>query len=473
MKFLKFLFILLLNQKFCESKNHSRSLACAFKDIAKSISNQSWEISVVNFGADVAIVDSLIPKSSHDTNLAFKVTKVKKIIGNEEILKLNSSEITIFDSVKTLSKYNNKVEFTNAGPKEFQFFVHIPKATIHEISAVLNEIHINKKPVILIGIFNMEDRTEIVNFQYFIVDEGRFIKIYTFEWFTDGKVCQKRQRITEVNRYNKKTRKWQNNKFKIEKFLDLSGCELTVFTNEYPGELTIPNVKNPKTWNGFLLEIFKDLEKIFKFKMKFIIHKDTRKRRFGPTQMIVINRCFAPSLSAKTFAKNHLSTPYFSAFEFMAVPPGEEYSSYEKLKFPFDYHTWFLIFFTFVAAYLVIFIINFASVRIKNLVYGEQIESPSLNIAAHFFGLGQLVLPRRSFARFLVMSFIIYSLIIRTAWQGKMFEFMNQEMRKPQIETIEEAIDKDYEFYMWYCSKSKDCAWNAWFCDETCGMDER
>jgi hypothetical protein len=157
--------------------------------------------------------------------------------------------------------------------------------------------------------------------------------------------------------------------------------------------------------------------------------------------MIVINRFLPPSSSAKAFAKNHLSTPYFSAFEFMAVPPGEEYSSYEKLAFPFDYHTWFLIFFTFVSAYLVIFIINFASVRIRNLVYGEQIESPSLNVAAHFFGVGQLVLPRRSFARFLVMSFIIYSLII----PGKTFEFMNQEMRKPQIESLEEAIDKDFE----------------------------
>jgi hypothetical protein len=36
-------------------------------------------------------------------------------------------------------------------------------------------------------------------------------------------------------------------------------------------------------------------------------------------------------------------------------------SRYEKLTFPFDYHTWFLIFFTFVAAYLVILIVNFAS----------------------------------------------------------------------------------------------------------------
>jgi hypothetical protein len=161
----------------------------------------------------------------------------------------------------------------------------------------------------------------------------------------------------------------------------------------------------------------------------------------------------------------------------MAVMSGEEYSSYEKLTFPFDFHTWFLIFFTFVAAFLVIFIINFTSVRIRNLVHGEQVKSPSLNVAAHFFWLGTTRLPRRSFPRFLLMMFIIYSLIIRTAWQGKMFVFMNQEMRKSQIESLEEAIDKDYEIYLYYCTKSKNCKnfrFNdgAW-CSKTCGIDER
>jgi hypothetical protein len=53
------------------------------------------------------------------------------------------------------------------------------------------------------------------------------------------------------------------------------------------------------------------------------------------------------------------------------------------------------------------------------------------------------------------MSFIVYSLIIRTAWQSKIFEFMSQEMRKPEVKTIDEAIEKDFDFYMFYCTKTK------------------
>jgi hypothetical protein len=453
---------------FCESRNCTRHLADAFKDIAKSIPNQGWEISVVNFGADVAIIDSLIPKNSHDTNLALKVTKVKKILGNEEILKLDKSAITIFDSVKTLSKYNNKVEFTNEGPKEFQFFVHIPKATITEITAAINEIHIYKKVNIQNGVDSIKDRTEIIHFQYFLVDEIKFIKLHTFEWFKDNKNCGKRHQLTEVNRFNKKTNKWEKSSFKIEKFVDFHGCTLTIYAYLSRGEFFVYK----KEWKGFLSDVYNEMAKLFNFKTSIISpHQGYDRNRFRRIQIIATNNCLPPSFTESSARpKRHLTQPYFSATEVMAVPPGEEYSSYEKLVFPFDYHTWCLIFFTFVAAYLVIFILNFTSVRIRNLVYGEQIESPSLNVAAHFFGHGQEVLPRRSFPRFLVMSFIIYSLIIRTAWQGKTFEFMNREMRKPQIDSLEVAIDKNYELYMWFCTRSKKIKTN--WCHKTCGIED-
>jgi hypothetical protein len=471
MKFLILIFISLLNQKFCEAKNCSGALACAFKDIAKLITNQSWETSVVNFGDDVAIVDSLIPKNNHDTNLAFKVAKTKKMKGDEEILSLNKSAITIFDSVKTLGKYNKKVEFTNEGPKEFQFFVHIPKATITEITAAINEIHIYKS----YGTINMYDRTEIIHFQYFLVDERKFIKLYTFEWFTSKKNCGKRHQLTEVNRFNKKTNKWAKTSFKIEKFVNFHGCSLTIFIYQYPGEFDFKKTG----MSGFLNDVYKNMAKEFNFGMSMIndIHGGTYHRnRFRRIEIFALNGCFPPSFSEFIRPKRHLSQPYFLATEVMAVPPGEEYTGYEKLFFPFDYHAWFLIFFTFVAAYLVIFIMSFGSVRIRNLVYGDQIESPSLNIAAHFFGLGQSLMPRPSFARFLVMSFIIYSLIIRTAWQGKTFEFMNKEMRKQQIESLDEAIDKNLELYMFWCTKSKDCKRNilthGGICSKTCGIDD-
>jgi hypothetical protein len=211
-----------------------------------------------------------------------------------------------------------------------------------------------------------------------LVDEGKFLKLYTFEWFTDKKNCGKKK-ITEMNRFDKKIGKWKNSKFKMEKFLDFHGCELTVAFYDTPGELTIPERGKPF---GFLADIFKDLEKVFNFKMKFV-HWNHNNNRFIPLQMYLHNICLPPLRSrVRSLPKSHLSQPYFSATELMAVSPGEEYSGYEKLTFPFNNHTWLLIIITFVAAFLVIFIISFASIRIRKLVCGENVETPSLNVGA-------------------------------------------------------------------------------------------
>jgi hypothetical protein len=342
MKMFKFLLIFLLCEKFfvpfCESKNCSRSLACAFEEIAKSISNQSWEIPIVNFGADVAFVDSLIPKNFHDANLTFKVTNVKKISRKEKALKLNKSAVTIFDSVKTLGKYNKNVEFTNTGPKEFQFFVHVPKTTIKEIAASIAELFIYD---IRLGLSSLLKPTETINSQYFIVDEEKFIKLYTFEWFIDEKTCGLKHKVAEVNRFDKKTKKWQTLSFNLEKFMNFHGCDLNFMSEELYGEIELDFARfkvDADHPHGFLYDIFKDLEKEFNFKLKFV-DDESIKNRFKPTQMVIMNDCLPPSLREKSHLKFHLSQPFFSAKELLAVPPGEEYSAYEKLKFPFDNST--------------------------------------------------------------------------------------------------------------------------------------
>jgi hypothetical protein len=107
---------------------------------------------------------------------------------------------------------------------------------------------------------------------------------------------------------------------------------------------------------------------------------------------------------------------------------------------PFDMYTWALIGFTFAAAVNAVFFVSLTATRTKNFVFGSKVTTPFLNIAHVFFGLGQTVLPQRNFARFILMMFIIYCLIIRTAWQGMVsFESMNKEQ-------IEDVNDDDFEF---------------------------
>lgn len=119
-----------------------------------------------------------------------------------------------------------------------------------------------------------------------------------------------------------------------------------------------------------------------------------------------------------------LTWPYIYLNDVIAVPPGLEYDNYEKFVIAFDYETWIFIILIFAIALLMIFIMRFTKPEHRNFVFGRNISSPSLNIVMIFFGVSQIKLPGRNFARYIMMVFILYCLIIRTAWQGKIFEFM-------------------------------------------------
>jgi hypothetical protein len=63
------------------------------------------------------------------------------------------------------------------------------------------------------------------------------------------------------------------------------------------------------------------------------------------------------------------------------------------------------------------------------------------------FGDGIIVLPGRNFARFLLINFILFCFILRTAYQGKLFEFMQRDMRPKSVETVNELIDQKFKIF--------------------------
>jgi hypothetical protein len=84
-------------------------------------------------------------------------------------------------------------------------------------------------------------------------------------------------------------------------------------------------------------------------------------------------------------------------------------------------------------------------------------------------GGGMLALPGRNFARFILMNFIVFSLVVRTGYQGVQYDMMlkvclilvgsfsfqrmiSQEIRPTNVETIDELIEKNYTFY---CVKNR------------------
>lgn len=142
-----------------------------------------------------------------------------------------------------------------------------------------------------------------------------------------------------------------------------------------------------------------------------------------------------------------LSSLFLSTSRGFLIPPGEPYTPFEKLFLPFDSDTWFWLTVFIMGGIVVICVTKLAPRSVQNFVFGRRVQTPILNLFQTVFGLGQMVLPGRNFARYILTMFILLCLVMRTAYQGKMFEFIQKEMRKPVVQTIREMIDDNFTIY--------------------------
>jgi hypothetical protein len=104
---------------------------------------------------------------------------------------------------------------------------------------------------------------------------------------------------------------------------------------------------------------------------------------------------------------------------------------------------------TFGVGLLVIFVINHKFKNAKQLVYGKNVKSPVMNMAAGILGLSQSVLPTRNFPRFILMMFLIFCLVNRNIYHGALFLFLQSDNRHKDIQSIKEMEDRNFSYYVY------------------------
>lgn len=430
-----------------EKENYSL-LSSAVESILTKLFELNGEVVVANAGIDKNIIESIVMKSFKNQNVPFTYINFEMECRYYDV---ESSAIIFVDSINSLSAFNSKAELLNVFPKPFHLFLLCLNVTFDEILSLKTADIVKRKLRQGIKIYPNE-MAEILQFEYFVLEEQDAVRLLTFVWYTPEK-CSEPQLI-EVNRFDKQSRKWKNSVFVTNKFENFHGCHL-VFGVWQQGAAMRYEIVNNKHVNsyGFQLKIVEGLARSLNFTLTWnplIYGKSFDIDYFYKNSSVDLMpwmTCYNNyGLGENAF--RFITQPYLFQSNNMAVPPGEEFTGYEKLLLPFDSSTWLLISVTFVIAYSTIFVVNLSSIRVKNYIFGTNVSTPSLNVAAIFFGISQHVSPRRNFARFLAMLFVMFSLIIRTAWQGKMFEYLQKNITKSEVQTIEEMIQRNFTFYM-------------------------
>lgn len=88
------------------------------------------------------------------------------------------------------------------------------------------------------------------------------------------------------------------------------------------------------------------------------------------------------------------------------------------------------------------------SKKIRKILNEKSTSELTFNIFRIFFGIGLVKISKANFFRILLISYTFWCLVIRTAYQGILFEVVTTAVRRPDIKTLEELRSKNFTVYL-------------------------
>jgi len=240
------------------------------------------------------------------------------------------------------------------------------------------------------------------------------------------------------------------------KMENLHQCQVRVATSDRipPHIYTKTMLDGSKRLAGRDFELINALSETLNFKIVFSMHGDlgcfitnnsASKNVQNNKSDVVIVDCW---LRLKRLEIFDASTTYFTDKAVVLFPQESELSSFEKLFYPLTLVTWIYLVVFLTIGIAVIFVIERQSKVVQNFVFGRNVRNPYINMFLGILGINQHKSPGNNFSRFLLMNFLIFTLVIRTVYQGKLYHVMQTNMKYSEPQTILEMEDRGYKFHV-------------------------
>ncbi|XP_050088115.1 uncharacterized protein LOC126572642 [Anopheles aquasalis] len=139
---------------------------------------------------------------------------------------------------------------------------------------------------------------------------------------------------------------------------------------------------------------------------------------------------------------------YYAIRMMMAVSPGRAYTPFEKLFLPFAPTTWAAVMPVLAAAVVLIAGLEWCrtSRPLLDFLYGRHVRAPLLNLLNVYFGGPVPREPGRTFARTLLMHWILYSFVVRSVYQGALYDYLQARRNYSHPRTLAAVLRRDFRF---------------------------
>lgn len=254
MKTLTFLFLFV--SVACELQSISEGdnpLSLAFENVTSHLFRLETRMFIKNYGIDSETLTWLLLKRLNEKGMPFRLQNLE--IDVKRFLHDSSAFLT-FDSFEKLCEFNKKLFLTNDYYKPLQLFVYCQDASIEDITSLALSV----ERFTSASYFKIE-LSDIIQYEYFLVDDSQFINLMTFFWYSPAE-CGELQ-LMKVNKFNKLTKKWENDKFSSEKLKSFHNCEIEIVDRLF-------DYDNQRT-ETFLHPILLALSQTLNYRVKMII----------------------------------------------------------------------------------------------------------------------------------------------------------------------------------------------------------
>lgn len=261
-----------------------------------------------------------------------------------------------------------------------------------------------------------------------------------------------------INKFFRDKQIWSDSNFFPYKFDNFQKCTVRAGTFEYAPAVIKEKDNNFLKLEGSDIELIKGLEDILNFNLNLTYSDEP-----GASGMTYENGTVT-GLKV-SLLQNELdllfglyyatypnckymgcSQPYY-AVTFNIIVPQRSLTSLQKFFVPFQLYVWITLSALLFIAAIVIAIVEYQIKFVRNFIIGKEIHNPYTEMLTAFIGNSASHLPRRNFARYLLMMFILFSLVMRTVYTGGLFKFLQSDTKVTPIESVSDLIANKYKIY--------------------------
>ena len=294
-----------------------------------------------------------------------------------------------------------------------------------------------------------------------LLQEDYSVKLITFIPFKSTRCSDTSPMV--INEFTIDAGQWNSHSFFPHKFHNLFNCPITIATFENAPAV----MQDPKSnsIHGIDIDLMNNIAELMNFSLSMEYQADLDGRGYvldngsctGATKKVIEGKAdmtiglYAVTPTRSKFMSS--SKPYLEMPFVVMIPRGALLPPLVKLFYPFELHAWYSLLAVLLFGMVVIIIIKYQSPNIQNIVFGRNNLNPLFNMVIVVLGGSQSNLPKRNFARFLLMCFMLFCLVQRNLYQGSLFGILQSEQRLSEPSTIDELIAKGFDFYIEINSK--------------------